>query len=145
MEWLLGLPDESRAKRCPGSGPSLVSCVSADPSEPSLAPQTAEALAPIPPTLHPTLSRDAPETPRSTSYQDKRYYGESPMGLRRDERAVGMPSLPLPRKQRRTVTLAFLSSPGMPKCLPPAGNSPKAGSLGKFGLKNVLLRTLLTF
>jgi hypothetical protein len=39
-----------------------------DTSKPSLAPQTAEPLAPIPPTLHPTLPRDAPETPRSTSY-----------------------------------------------------------------------------
>ena len=39
-----------------------------DPSGPGLAPQTGEPLALIPPSLHQTLPRDAPETPRSTSY-----------------------------------------------------------------------------
>src|ERR1035437_8680810 len=60
-----------------------------DPSEPSLAPQTAEPLAPIPPTLHPTLPRNAPEPHRSTLDPDRGYYGEAPMGLWRYERAVG--------------------------------------------------------
>src|ERR1035437_5157581 len=44
---------------------------------------------PIPPTLHRTLPRDAPETPRSTLDPDRGYYGESPVRLRRYERAVG--------------------------------------------------------
>src|ERR1039458_2608940 len=44
---------------------------------------------PIPPTLHQTLARHAPETHRGTSIPDQRYYGESPVRLRRYERAVG--------------------------------------------------------
>jgi hypothetical protein len=44
-------------------------CMIKDPSEPSLAPQTVELLAPILPTLHRTLPRAAPEPPRSTSYR----------------------------------------------------------------------------
>src|SRR5208283_3868281 len=60
-----------------------------DPSEPSLAPQTAE---PIPPTLHQTLPRAAPEPPRSTSVGRTEVLrggsGGAPVGLRY-ERAVG--------------------------------------------------------
>ena len=40
-----------------------------DPSQPSLAPRTAEPLPPIVPTLHPTLARAPPETHRSPNPQ----------------------------------------------------------------------------
>jgi len=48
-----------------------------DPSEPSLASQTAEPLAPIHPAPHPTILRDAPEPRRSTLDPDRGYYGEA--------------------------------------------------------------------
>jgi hypothetical protein len=63
-----------------------------DPSEPSLAPQTVELLAPCSPTLHQTLPRAPPEPHRSTLDPDRGYYGEAPVRLRwgyGDEREVG--------------------------------------------------------
>ena len=57
--------------------------------DPAWRPKQPSRWPPIPPTLHQTLARHAPETHRGTSIPDQRYYGESPVRLRRYERAVG--------------------------------------------------------
>jgi hypothetical protein len=64
------------------------------------APTSRASWLPVPPNLHQTVPRPAPEPHRSTSYSNKRYYGEAPVGLRwgdGDERAVGdaTPAIPL--------------------------------------------------
>src|ERR1035441_10157544 len=60
-----------------------------DTSEPSLAPQTAQPAAPLPP----PCTRPSRGTPRrlpvTPLIPDQRGYGESPVRLRRHERAVG--------------------------------------------------------
>ena len=84
----------SGANRCPGSGSLSVSRVSA------AHPNT--AWRPIPPTLHQTLARASPETPRRTLIGYQRYYGESPVRLRRDGRAAGDAVPAFHRRQRRT-------------------------------------------
>jgi hypothetical protein len=53
---------------------------------------------PILPTRHQTLPRASPEPPRSTLDPDRGYYGEAPVRLRRDERAVGGAVRPIPAK-----------------------------------------------
>ena len=80
MELLLGLPEGSRAKRCPGSGPLPVSRVSATHPNPAWHPKQPSLWPPIP-TLHQTVPRAAPEPHRSTSDSNQRYYGEAPMTL----------------------------------------------------------------
>ena len=79
MEWLLGLPEGSRAKRCPGSGPLPVSRVSATHPNPAWHPKPSSLWPPVPPTLHQTVPRAAPEPPRSPSVSSTRYYGEAPV------------------------------------------------------------------
>ena len=102
MKGLLGLPEGSRAKRCLGSGPLPASRVSADHPNPAWHPKPSSRWPPVPPTLHPTLPRPAPEPHRSTLDPDRGYYGEAQMGLPRYERAVGDASPPIPPNQRRT-------------------------------------------
>jgi hypothetical protein len=69
-------------KRCPGSGALPVSRVSATHPNPAWHPKPSRLWPPVPPTLHKTFPRDAPESPRSTSDSNQRYYGETPVGLR---------------------------------------------------------------
>jgi hypothetical protein len=49
VEWLLGLPEGSRAKRCPGSGPLPVSRVSATHPNPTWRPKQSSLWPPAPP------------------------------------------------------------------------------------------------
>ena len=120
MEWLVALPAGSRAKRCPGSGPLPASRVSATHPNPAWRPKQPSLWPPIPPILRQTLPRAPPESPRSTSDLNQRYYGETPVGLRRYERAAGDTVPPLPRKQRRTLSTARQRSSG--DC-PPLGSA----------------------
>jgi hypothetical protein len=60
MEGLLGLPEGSGAKRCPGSGPSPVSSVSAARPNPAWHPKPSSLWPPVPPTLHKTFPRTSP-------------------------------------------------------------------------------------
>ena len=88
MAGLLGLPEGTRATRCPGSGPLPVSRTSATHPNPAWRPK--------PPSLWPQFlqpcTRPSRGPPRSLTVvpliADKRYYGEAPMGLRGYERAV---------------------------------------------------------
>ena len=82
MEGLLGLPEGSRAKRCPGSGPLPVSRVSATHPNPAWRPKQPNLWPPIPSTLYQTVPRAAPEPHRSTSDLYQRHYGEVPVRLR---------------------------------------------------------------
>jgi hypothetical protein len=113
MEGLLGLPEGSRAKRCPGSGRLPVSRVWATHPNPAWHPKQPSLWPSIPPTPHQTVPRAAPEPPRSTSDSNQRYYGEAPVGLRRYERAVGGLERPPERLWRgrnrpgRRATLLF--------------------------------------
>ena len=111
MEWLLGLPEGSRAKRCPGSGPLPVSRVSATHPNPAWHPKQPSLWPPIP-ILHQTVLRAAPEPHRSTSDSNQRYYGEAPMGLRRNERAVGdaVPPIPLETAKSPNQYITYLES-----------------------------------
>ena len=76
-------------------------------SEPSLAPKTAESLAPCPSTPAPARparrTGASSESPRSTSDLSQRYYGEAPVGLRRYERAAGDAVPPIPPKSALTT------------------------------------------
>src|ERR1035437_4360752 len=71
--------------RGPGSGRWPVSRVSATHPNPSLAPQTAEPLAPVPPTLHQPVPWAPPEPPGSLTVvpliADQRYYGKVTVGV----------------------------------------------------------------
>jgi hypothetical protein len=67
MEGLLGVPEESRAQRCPGSGPLPISRASATHPHPACRPEQPSLWPPVSPTLHQTLPRPAPEPHRSTS------------------------------------------------------------------------------
>ena len=82
-----------------------------DPSKPSLAPQTAEPLAPY-------SSNAAPDRPagragtsreprRSTLDPDRGYYGEAPVRLWRDERAVGDATPPKAAKNQKLQLNCF--------------------------------------
>ena len=59
-EGLLGLPEGSRAKRCPCSGPLPISRGSATHPNPAWHPKRSSFWPPVPPTLHPTVPRASP-------------------------------------------------------------------------------------
>jgi hypothetical protein len=102
MEWLLGWPEGSRAKRCPGSGPLPASRVSATHPNPAWRPKQ--------PNLWPLFLQPCTRPSRGTRQilpvvpliPDKRYYGEYPVRLRRYARAVGDTVPPIPPKTVRT-------------------------------------------
>src|ERR1035441_5014184 len=102
MDGLLGLPEGSRAKRCPGSGPLAVSRVSATHPNPAWRPKPPSLWPAIPPTLPRPLPRTSPEPPRSTSVAYTEVLrggsGEATVGRRRCERAVGEAAPPVPAK-----------------------------------------------
>ena len=83
----------SGARPCPGSRPGPVPRGSATSPNPAWRPKPLSLWPPIPPTLHRTLPRASPEPPHSTSNPGLEVLwggsGGDPMGLRRDERAVG--------------------------------------------------------
>jgi hypothetical protein len=102
MEWLLGLPEGSRTKRCPGSGPLRVARVSATHPNPAWRPKQSSLWSLF---LQP-CTRPSRGPPRTLAVVpligDKRYYGVGPMGLRSYERAGGDAVPTIPRRQRRT-------------------------------------------
>jgi hypothetical protein len=104
LEWLLGWPEGSRAKRCLGSGPLPASRVSAAHPNPAWRPKQS-SLWPI--FLQP-CTRPSRGTPRRLPVvpliPDKRYYGESPVGRRRYERAIGDAVPPIPPKTAKNRT-----------------------------------------
>ena len=62
----------SGARRCPGSGLGPVPRVSATSPNPAWRPKPLSRWPPIPPTLHQTVPRAAPESPAGPSYSNKK-------------------------------------------------------------------------
>src|ERR1039458_10384225 len=82
-----------------------------DPFGTSLAPQAAEPLAPIPPTLHQTLPRDAPETPhRPSDPRSEGRWGVSGGATEVGAGGWGTPFLPFHRKQLGTTLSGITAS-----------------------------------
>lgn len=65
MERLLGVPEGSRGKRCPGSGPLPVFRALAYHPIPAWRPKRSSLWPPVPPPLHQSVPRPAPEPHRS--------------------------------------------------------------------------------
>ena len=98
MEGLLGLPEGSRAQRCPGSNPIPVSRVTATHTNPAWHPKPWSLSGPrsLPP-----CTRVSRGPPHSTLDLDRGYYGEAMVGLWWYERTVGDAVPPIPRKTAR--------------------------------------------
>jgi hypothetical protein len=97
------------ARRCPDSGRLRVPPISSTPPNRAWRHKQPNLWPPVPRTLHQTVSRTAPEPPRSLAVvpplAERRYYGEAPGRLRRgygDEQAVGDATPPF-HPNRKTI------------------------------------------
>lgn len=90
-----GFLGRSGARQRPAASHLPVSRVSVTPENSAWLHKKPSLWSPIPPTLHQTVLRAAPEPHRSTSDSDQRYYGEAPVELWRYDRAVGDAIVPI--------------------------------------------------
>src|ERR1039457_180210 len=112
MEWFVGFPLKDQAL---AGAPALALCpfprVSASPPNPAWRRKQPSFWPPIPPTLHQTLPRDAPETPRRPSDpRSEGRWGVSGGATEVGAGGWGTPFLPFHRKQLGTTLSGITAS-----------------------------------